>query len=403
MGLMKRNKNLSYSLLLNVVNAFFPMFSIPLITVSVGLSSYGHYVYAGLITNILIAIFSNGLFSYYLRAYLSDHETLGEIIGVQFLFILFAFIIQLIFIFAMNVYNDPIFIIFLVVTLSHCICVEWYFYGKGELSILFYRTLSIKILSLIAIYVLSNITSNIIYFALVSAGALIASNITGYLLLIKDERIIIKISSPKKNLSNGKYFISNAALGSIYQYLDQVIISIVASRQDLAFLNLYKQLINGVNSFPGIINRVLMKDSQKEYEKENFKAHVTRLFSRYFFITATGCIGLFFTINMVAEYLARVAIPTINLTSFISSFLVFAVAMAVFIDTQISVITHKEKITTYANLGVATTTLLLMIPLVQRFNFNGGLLSLAIGETVGVAIMIFLHIKSGTFKQRHEI
>lgn len=392
--------NISYSILLNLLNAFFPMLSIPLITRAVGLENYGHYVSAALITNILVAIFCNGLFSYYTRLYLFDESNLGKAFSIQVMLMLCTSILHLFILSLFGSCADVSFVIFLVVTVSNIFNVEWYFYCKGLLRVLFYRTLIIKILSLLAIYYLSLNVKELTYFVMVSGLSLIFSNLVGFIYMVVNEKVTMARVPVREMLREVRYFISNASLGAIYQYFDQVIVSIIASKEQLALLNLYKQLINGVCSFPGVITRVIMKDTQKAIQAECYLKYLRNTAIKFSVLISLGCVALYFIINPIASYLSKASIEMVNITSLLSVIIVFSVSTAAFIDTQISVLVHKEKITTYSNLCVAILTLILVYPLVSHYGFNGGLLSLAIGETIGVFIMLSLHMKTGTFKQQ---
>lgn len=395
-----KKTNISYSILLNLLNAFLPMLSIPLITRAIGLENYGHYVSAALITNILVAIFCNGLFSYYTRLYLSDESKIGKAFSIQVMLMLCTSILHLFILSLIGSYTDISFIIFLIVTVSNVFNVEWYFYCKGLLKVLFFRTLFIKVLSLLVIYCLSLNTRELKYFVMVSGFSLILSNLVGFIYVVVNEKIT-KVRVPAREiLVEIKYFISNASLGAIYQYFDQVVVSIIASKEQLALLNLYKQLINGVCSFPGVITRVIMKDTQKAIHTGDYLNYIKRTAIKFLVLISLGCVALYIIINPIASYLSKAPIEMVNITSLLSVIIVFSVSAAAFIDTQISVLMHKEKITTYSNLCVAIFTLILVYPLVSHYGFNGGLLSLAIGESIGVFIMLCLHIKTGTFKRQ---
>jgi O-antigen/teichoic acid export membrane protein len=71
---------------------------------------------------------------------------------------------------------------------------------------------------------------------------------------------------------------------------------------------------------------------------------------------------------------------------------IFAVtAVAVYIDTQISIPLNCERFTAVSNTFVAVTSIAIFLALFQRLGFASALMGLIVGETVGVCVMLYLH------------
>ncbi len=145
-------------------------------------------------------------------------------------------------------------------------------------------------------------------------------------------------------------------------------------------------------SIPNMVNRFIMPDAFR-----SFKTGMLFFHHRKYFILMMIClvVGLslfcFIGLPVISTFLGE----KINIKQsyiYLISASVFCTSLAVYIDTQSSIILGLEKITTISNLIVATISLLATIFLFSDFTYLSPFIGMIIGEFCGVLVMIYMHL-----------
>ena len=384
------NGKVSYSLLVNFVNAFFPLLTVPLVLRAMDAQTYGDYVIVNVIYQIVNSIFVLSLIQYFIREYtkhttqgVSGDEVTSSIISFQ---ILLAIISVTIYIAAsvilnlINVVNIYIALVFLLPILASSLNVEWYFYAVMDYKAIFYRTLLVKS------------PSDLLLYSLIMAISYALTYLSGFL-YVGSMSLFKKLmfAYVSGHWVRSKNFFANSLIGVGYQYVDQVMVGIFLSKPELASLNILKQVLVMANMVPSTICRYWLPSAiasfsagkNNECHSKNLKIYLTILFSivvAYFFF------GLDFL-----RLLATSKYGFTQIDIYICAACTVITSIAVYIDTQTSIPLELEKITTGSNIGVLIIVCLLFYPLTLCFGYRGPLLSLMIGEFSGVLIMLYLH------------
>ncbi|ELM3618575.1 hypothetical protein RYR54_004331, partial [Aeromonas sobria] len=177
-----------------------------------------------------------------------------------------------------------------------------------------------------------------------------------------------------------KYFYTNGAIGSFYAYLDQIVIGLLVTSKELAILNLIKTLTSTIMSIPNMVNRFIMPDAFRALKAGMLFFHHRKYFTLMMICLVVGLsLFCFIGLPVISTFLGE----KINFKQsyiYLISASVFCTSLAVYIDTQSSIILGLEKITTISNLIVATISPLTTIFLFSDFTYLSPFIGIMVGE-----------------------
>lgn len=398
------NKNLNYSLLTNLINAIFPLISLPYVLRIMTPDIYGVYVYANVLFMMLYSLFILSLLPYAIRectlslssikcTETSIGETLGRIINLQFFLSLIAGGIH--FIFFLLLKDEVISIAvacFLPTTFFLFTNVDWYFFSKQQYKPLFIRTIIIKSILLFMIFLLVKTKEDIYIYIILMSLSFLITNLIGFgLVFEKITWIKPSFAMAMENILKVKYFIFNTSVGVCYQYVDQLMVAVIATKSDLAHLNILKQVIGMSMMFPSTVCRFISPAAINAYQVKVGSEHHHHNFKRYIMLMLFIVIGLLLLGLPFLKLFAGNKFDFGMISVVFSSIVVIMTSLAVYIDTQHSIPSNLEKVTTLSNLSVLLISMSLFYPLFKVFGYTGIILSIAIGEFIGVLVMLLLH------------
>lgn len=399
---LKAPSNIVYSLLSNISNTVLPMVTMSFATHAIGVESYGKYIHASVFSNWIIAISISSLGSFFIRELVeskNEGQTVSDLLSAQIGLSLISVIVHAaILCFVAGLWFEWVYTIFLPVTLFSFLNVDWYFYAKNNLGVLFWRSLFVKLLCVALVIVFVRDKNDMILFAIIMASMTVVSNLFGFAFIVVKEKPRVNFNNFKKLLMTGRYFFANAGVGSIYQFADQVILGAITLKSELAYLSIYKQIISGAVSFPGAVCRVLIKSSTEAVSNKSFASFIWPAMKKYLLALVAMSVVFFCAAGKVVQVISNTRQPFITEAAIYGALCFIIVSLNVFIDTQISIPSRREHITTRANISVATIASVLMPFLLPAYGYRGGIITLTVSELAGLLTMIFLHIKAETLR-----
>lgn len=391
--------NLSFGILTNIINAIFPLLITPYVLRVIGPSYYGLNVHAGLFYYAISTVFVGFLSPYAIREFSNtksiEDESLAfsRLFSAQLVLALFGAALHL-FLLLINNLNEGIFFAYAVLTFFSAFNVDWFFYAKQKYSAIFYRSLFVRLVCLIFIYMLVDNEESFIYYVAISVFGVFAPALLSFCYVLKTHKLTLfyNVLTIKNELFSARNFFKGSLVGATYSYLDQLIIGGLASNQDLAYLNILKQIFNVLVSVSGTVSRFLIPEAIKSYNNDELSKHHRRYFP--LLLTVLVCFCILFSIFGV-DFICLLAGPKFQFEK-IDAVLVaacfFSTSLAVYIDNQASVVLSLEKITTTSNIYVAGVSLFILFSMYRYFGYRSPLLGLAIGELAGIVVMIYYHI-----------
>lgn len=397
---MKINKQLSYSLLYNIVNALFPLVTLPVVFRALSPDLYGGVVFSNIIYQSLFALFFTSLTSYSIREYKRNKsETTEQIYTLQLVFSLIAIISYIIISQAIELVfgKENNYQIIFCVSLFFCAFYsDWVMYSEQDYKQLFFRTITVKGVLLLLVFLLVKGNKDVYIYSCLLCLSYVSNNIISLYCSIRslNNTYKIKLSLVLSSVKKVKYFMGSASVGLTYQYLDQILISIILNNTSLAYLNILKQIV----AMLGMVTSTVCRFSQPQASIVYLKSVAIRKFhtvNMLKYLAVVLLISLSFLV--FGQYFLELFVGDkfiINYASVVICSLLFIISsISVYIDTQHSVPSGFEKVTLYGNLVVMFTYIPLMYVVAPKYNYNGVLFSLFIAELLSVFFILNFHFK----------
>jgi PST family polysaccharide transporter len=397
-------KNVSYSVLLNLLAALTPLVTVPVVLRGLGPEQYGTYAHAAVISNWIIAVFVSSLSNYCIREYVLRSETakdrqttFGRLIVLQAVMSAVGAILHVVVVLLLPRGGDnDVYWVFVILTVLSFLNVDWYFYAKGRVALLFWRTLIVRMVAIGMIIISVRNPDDLIIYCIIFAGSTIVANLTGFFMSVRDEKPAFcwRISD---ELRNARFFFANATLGSVSLYADQFLLGIVGTATDVAYLSICRQMLSATVNFPVAACRSLLAKSTAVVGSAGHRQYIEALFKKYGLGVSIAAILLSVFGSSAVALLAGTKY-SISSGVFIICGAAFAVTAAnVFVDTQLSVAMKIEKITTAGYAATAVVLLVALFVLLPAYRYTGALMALFIGESVGLIVVLMAHMRHGFF------
>lgn len=399
-------KKLGYSFSLNILNAIFPLLTLPIVFRALSPEQYGDYVIANVLYQ-LTAVFFNGVFlQYFIREYSGKWSlegdvnrcalVCGEFISVQILSMLISCVFYILLICSFHVLSDVRFDValwFFIPLVLSAFNVEWYYFATQNYKVLFYRTGFVKLILLLSIYLFVN-DSDVVSYAIIMALSYALTYVIGYFniaKLVKFRRLSLQELS--LHFFKVKHFALNSIIGVGYQYGDQLLLSIILGKKELAILNILKQIYAMAMMVPTTWCRFFMPTAIQSYRSCNNNNFHKKYGLMYVFINISIFVSICTLGTTFLKYFAGSEYHFSHIDMLLCAICVISTSIAVYIDTQISIPQGLESITTRSNFIVLSVFLATLYILVHSIGYAGALISIFISESCGVLMMIYLHYK----------
>ena len=239
-------KNLLYNIALNLSKVIFPLITAPYVSRvlepdGVGLFNFS-YTYAGYFA--LFAVLGIPLYGVREIAKLRDSKSdenrfLSEIISLEIVVTILVSAIFLITVLLIPRLNEN-YAIFLIAGVALYISpckVEWFFSGREEFGFITIRSLSVKVLSIIALFLFVHDKNDLIIYVILGALATVANELWNYGKLIKDGYRPHLTNSFKKHLKPLFVLFASTVAVSIYTMLDTLMLGFMSDYDQVGFYN----------------------------------------------------------------------------------------------------------------------------------------------------------------------
>ncbi len=396
---MKKLNNLSYGIFNTVQNAVFPLITLPYVLQTLGPELYGKNLHAALFHHIFTFLFVLAIQPYALRLFShaigedkkEEQDVFARIVSFQFVMSFVAALTQL-FVISILGLLTPLYALYTCITLFSFMNVEWLFQAKQDYRTIFFRTLFVRMLVFGALFFFVKNERDFYHYNLIMAFNFIMPAIISFILAMRHYDFRFQILNIKKDILGARFFYANGAIGSVYAYLDQIIIGLFVTKAELAILNLIKTLASAIMSIPNMVNRFIMPDAFKAFKVDDLFSHHKKYFTLMLLCLAIGLSMFCFFGLSVINLLWGMSVDFKQYHILLIAISVSCTSIAVYIDMQASIILGLEKITTISNATVAIISPTIAIVLFNKFGYLSPFIGFTIGEFIGVLIMVFLHV-----------
>lgn len=396
-------KNFFYNGLLLFFNLGFPLITAPYISKILGIDKIGEINFGLAYVNWFIILGTFGIPAYATReiAKFRDNKEKIDTIFSQSIILIFlgaflSFVTYSILIFFIPKFYQYRFSLFLysLYLFFNVFSLEWFFTGLEEFSYISKRNFLIKTISLILIFNFVKTPSDIYIYILIFVFTMGIGNCVNYFYSKKYATLTFKNLNFSKFLFNSRFFYFQVLVGSIYTFLDQILLGYLSNSIELAYYSRSRQIVSILISLI-TISISTIGPRAINYFKNDFNNYI-KIVNSCFLITCfilfpSMLTGIIFSENIML-ILGGEAFKN---SSFILStlfILSFFTVFSVFFNTIISIPFGKEKNTFYANVSVAILSLILNFFLLKKMGALGAVISIISGEALGT-FMQFYFIK----------
>lgn len=393
-------KNFAYNSLLKVLDMIFPLITFPYVARILSPEGIGKVGFSMSVIQYFVLIAQVGIPIYAIRecAKVRDNKeeltkTVQEILSINFLSVLFSYIFFAVVI--LNIeqlysYRNLLLIVSMNI-FSTSIGVEWFYQSIEEYKYITIRSIFVKIISLIAIFLFINDKNDFVIYAFIT----VLSTSLGYLYNFIHIRKYIKIFRRHKDYNFKRHLkpllllFSMSLSVSLYVNLDKVMLGFLSDDTAVGLYTAANKMVKVILALITSLGVVLLP-RMSYYIENNEEIQINRLISKSLDFVLMISIPATIGIIMLAQPIIRIfagneyigAITTIRIISPI----IIAIALSNLIGIQILVSQGKERITLISTIVGAIVNFSLNLLLIPTLKQNGAAIGTLIAE---ISVMVF--------------
>ena len=403
-------KNFGLNLIKILTNLFFPLITFPYISRILLPEGIGRITYVQSINNYFLLFINLGIPLYGIREIakvrnnkLEKSKVFSEIFFLNIITTILGVIVYICFYNLNIIKNDKeIFLIFSMVLLFNFLSVDWFFQGIEDYKYITVRTVIVKILSTLSLFIFVKKSSDIYIYSIIVVFSLVGSNFFNIVRALKLVQLKLKGLNIKRHLK-GIFIIFSMNLAiSIYTNLDSVMLGSYGSKYSLGIYSAASKIIALVMGIVTSLGAVLLpriSNYIEEKKEKDIKQILEKTFSFLLFLIIPSIIGIYFTANEIILLFAGEEYLEATTTLKILSLIILFIGFSNFIGMQILYPRGEEKKVFYSVLVGAIINFSLNLYLIPRYYQNGAAFATCVAEFTVVVIQIFLGYKYLKFQK----
>lgn len=397
-------KNYVYNLILTTLNLIFPLITAPYLSYVLGPDNIGKVNYATSIVNWFILIAAFGIPRYGIREIARNKKNKNELsnifwnlLVIQLVLSLIAIIVYFFMIINIKSFNKDLslYLIMVLMIIFNIFSIDWFYQGIEEYGYITIRNISVKIISIILIFLMIKNKNDFLLYAFINIIGLGFNNILNY---FHTKRYIYKKVYKfrfKFYFSELKIYFFTTLVIALYTQIDQIFVG-AHSTGDLAFYMRSKMVLNIGMSIVGSIVTVLIPRTAyliaNDYNK--YKEILSESINYIYILAFPSFIGIFLLAKEIMVLLGGIEFIPATYSLKIISILVLITSIGSWQINQILLPHRRENLAFNTQFIIAILSLLLNIVFVPKFSYIGAAFIWVFVEIVlviieGVLIKIF--------------
>lgn len=411
----KTFRNMFYNGIVTILNGAFPLIVLPIVTLKLSPESLGNIFYNESIAKYLSIFSLVGLPIHGIRelsksvAFEQKKETFLQLFAINILFTVSTLIVYLIYIFFFSEWELQNYLV-LSIFLANSFVFEWAMHGLEKFRIIAFRTLIIRLISLIFIinFVEDEKDSILFFFILTFSSALLSLTNLFYLKKYFNDilpshvhfKLSLKIHGRKVLL-----IFFSIALISVYTQLDTILLGFFSSKESVAIYSIGQKVPKAAAMLLAAFTAVLIP-RQSNYlnsEIELYKKTIDLSFRLTLIIGGILSIFLFNFSEMIIFYLASDEYSTSSLVLKWLSITPLVVGFSNLFGIQVLTINNKDRELLLALLFGSFVSLSSNVFLSSKYGAVGTSISVLITELTITFITFYMALKIFKFKINHYL
>lgn len=386
--------NFIYNASLRILNIVFPLITFPYIARILSPEGIGKIDFSLSIVQYFIMFSQVGIPTYAIRECAKHRDnkkmlskTVQEILLINFIMIVFAYLILFVMTFSVSELEDnkTLIFIFSINILSTSIGVEWFYQAIEDFRLITIRSFFVKMASLILIFTMINDKNDYTLYTMISVISLSLGYIYNFIHLNKHINLFHKYSDYNilKHLKPVAVLFAMSISVSIYANLDKVMLGFISGNKYVAYYSAANRMVKVVLALVTSLGTVLLPRMSYYISKNDEKSILTLVSKSIDFtllISLPAVIGLIMMSEQIIYIFAGKeyyqAIPTIKILSPI----LIAIALSNLIGIQILIAHGKEKMTLISTIVGSVFNIILNIFLIPVAFHNGAAIATVVAE-----------------------
>ncbi|MBC7849257.1 MAG: oligosaccharide flippase family protein [Chitinophagaceae bacterium] len=403
---MNLKKNLGYNFLLSFSQVLFPLITIPYISRVLHPSGVGQVGFIDSFTYFFTVVAEFGVVVYGIREVAklqNDKIALGKLVSelllIQFLTSLASFFLYLISIYAVwdKIQDYRLVMLSLSFFLSYFLYCEWFFWGTEQFRFIAIRSICIRLVAVIAVFLFIKQESDYVYYYAIIAISAILSLVLNFSRLLATIPIRFSSLNLKKHVP---YLLTNYGISLLYSVFIMLDTSLLRISSTAVAAGIYLFAIKIIRISSGFVSDsllVLYPHTVTLVQSNNHESIQTKLLQSANLVLAMS-IPLSAGIFLLADDITTIYLgPEFgNVANVLRILAVYPIISTfnLFLNKQVLMANHNERSILKALAWGSVVFVVLTISLSSRFGEEGAAVALLAGEITVLCGNLYYSIKS---------
>lgn len=395
------SRNSAFSMINKGLSVVFPLVTVSYISRVLGAAGIGEVSSAQNWAAYFSMAAALGIPSYGVRAIAqskrdenSCNKTFSELFTINFISSIIATVLYLIsaFCFRINNSNTALALIFSSIIVFNIINIEWVYQGYEEYEYIMIRSLVVKIVSLLLLFVFVRKKSDLVAYAFIICFGSIGNYVLNFINLKRYVKLSFCSMSLKKHIRPIMTFFVSVIAIEIYSLLDVSMLTVMSNATSVGYYSNSTKIIKAAaNTLTGI-SAVLMPRFSYLFSEGN-KNEIKKLSSQFlnvtFLISVPCCCGIVLAADQIVEVLFGADFSPAISTIRILSILIVLMPLSGGVFCQLLLTSGKEKSYLACVLIGTVVNVVLNYLLIPTLTQNGAAIASVIAEfTVSISMIV---------------
>lgn len=394
--------NYIFNTILTLSNFIFPLITFPYVARILGPVGIGKVNYAFTVAAYFIMIAQVGIPVYGIKEISKVREnkqTCSKIFSELFtintiMTAITVTIFSIVFLFSTKMQDEKtLFFVAGISVFLSLFSIDWLYSGLEEYKFIAIRSILVKIVSVIMLFVLVHDSNDYVIYAFITVLATVLTNVLNLFAARKKIRFTIKNLDLRKH-SKPILSLSLAGLiGSIYANLDIILLGNLVGDKYVGFYSTGRKITGIMITIIGSLGTVLIP-RLSFYLDKNMKEEYNQLAQKslnfIYFLAFPSIIYIIFMSQDILRFFGGGEFATASISLKILSFQVLATSLATFYGFQVVLAHNDEKSMVKANFAGALVNLALNLILIKTLYHNATSISIVLSEATVVLVLILL-------------
>jgi O-antigen/teichoic acid export membrane protein len=402
--------NYIFNTILTLSNFLFPLITFPYVARILGPEGLGKFNYAFTVAAYFIMIAQVGIPVYGIKEISKVREnkqTLSKVFSELFTINTIMTLITVtmyssLFLFSTKMQDEKA--LFLVAGISvflSLFSIDWLYSGLEEYKFIAIRSISVKIVSVIMLFVLVHDRNDYIIYAIITVLATVLTNVLNVFAARRKIRFSIKNLDLRKHRKPIITLSLAGLIGSIYANLDIILLGNLAGDKYVGLYSTGRKITGIMIAIIGSLGTVLVP-RLSFYLDKNMKEEYNQLAQKslnfIYFLSFPSIIYIIFMAKDILDFFGGEEFSIASISLKILAFQVLATSLATFYGFQVVLAHNDEKTMVKANFVGAIVNLVLNLILIKTLFHNATSISIVLSEATVVLMLILLTKPYTNFK-----